>query len=391
MNSRAFLASILFVHLFWPLTLLADFSFKTEAFATLRKREFDKPIGAKSNLDEFFYFREEISYLSENWRATASPFLLVYNSQLVDIGTDGIVTSPFQPDRQLSLQTRLDHDRRTWTTLDLQEFFVGWSGDSLSLEFGRRILALGNFKLLPAWNKFNPTTTSLRPTWINGVDQLNGAYRSEKAKVIAYSIFDKDRLDQAQILEASYFATPFQYSLLAGQWWSANSVGFAMTIDSWGWLIKVETLSLNYFGSHQSLGKDFQSALGFERAFSEDWTINLEFLNQSSGESDRSKVISHQVTPHQSFRGRAYGAVEVRWTPNSFYVFSLLGLISLVDQSSMQGMTVSKQWGENAEISGGLFLPAGHGEFSKKAELDAASGGLNGAPAQYDLTIKYFY
>jgi hypothetical protein len=390
-SADTILSWIISAFLIWPTCSFADLGLKTEAFATLRKREFNKPIGVKENIDDFFYLKQEVSYLDGSWRATASPFALIYNSQLVGVSRDAISGSPFQPDRQLNLQTKFDHEPQTWAALDFQEIFVGWSGDSISLEFGRRILSLGNLKLLPVWNKFNPMTTSFRPTWINGVDQLNGSYRTEKTKIIAYSIFDKEPLDQAQLIEADYFLSPFQVSILGGSWWGANTLGFAVTADIWGWLLKLETLSLNYFGRHQSFESDVQTALGFERAFSEDWNFNLEFLGQSGGEADRDKIISHRVTPHQAFRGRAYGATEIRWTPNPFYAFSLLGLISMVDQSSMQGMTVVRQWGENAEISGGFFLPGGHGEFSDKAEVNFVTGGLIGAPSQYDLTVKYFY
>lgn len=359
----------------------AKWDFKTEAFFSARARHFDSVATAsmaEDNTDQFLYLREEFAYNSETWRMVASPFVLIENSRISQ-GSDPILTPIFSRRRQLGLETQLKGDPHVWSTLDFQELFVGWADDKYKVEAGRRIMSLGNLKILPGWNKFNPTATSFRPTWLNGVDQLNFALQTEMAKVIGYAVFDQDRMDQVQLLELDWVKDSWQWSFLAGQWWSANTVGLSVTQDVSGYLLKLEALVFDYYGAMEKFGQQHQWGAGMERSFAQDWALNLEFLVQSQGAKKTAEYASHVRTPHESLRGYAYAAGELKWTPDSFHTYSLVGLMSLVDRSSLQGLTIARQLRENTELSLGIFLPQGSdGEFS------------SGAPSQYDLTLKLF-
>lgn len=374
----------------------AKWDYKTEAFLSARARHFNSaatPSLAEDNTDQFLYLREEFAYSSEKWRMVASPFVMVENSQ-VSQGSDPILTPIFSRRRQLGLETQLKGDPHTVSTLDFQELFAGWADDKYKIEAGRRILSLGNLKILPGWNKFNPTATSFRPTWLSGVDQVNFSLQTETAKVIAYSVFDQDRIDQAQLFEMDFVNESLQWSLLAGQWWSANTAGLSVTYDISGYLLKFEALAFEYYGVKESFGHQNQWGAGIERSFAQDWAVNLEFLVQSHGAKKTEDYANHVRTPHESLRGYGYAAGELKWTPDSFHTLSLVSLLSLVDQSSLQGLTVARQLNENMELSLGIFIPQGNnGEFSPDARILSLTNAeaFTGAPSQVDLTLKLFF
>lgn len=357
---------------FLPVSGFAEWDFKSEVFWTGRAREI-KPnplFLEKENQDQFFYLREEITYQQEHWLAKVSPFVVVANSRKVKQGPSPLITPIYSSRKQMNLESRYDNDPYTRTALDFQELYAGWNQEAYSLELGRRILSLGNLKLVPAWNKFNPIGASFRPTWIMGVDQVKMVHQDEKSKFTLYGILDQNRLQQAQLLQYDFFLSPFQISFLGGDWWGAHSAGLSSTYDFEGWLFKLESLVFDYFGVYADYETQTQTGAGVERSFAQDWSINVEFFFQPEG----------AITPHRSLKGESYLAGELKWTPDSFYTYQWLWLYSSVDQSSLQGLVATKQWSENTEVSLGLFVPRGEGEFSPTV-----------APSQLDLTLKCFF
>ncbi len=378
---------------FFSLLARADLNTKTEAFWTTRYRSFDSTPFAKYNYDHFLYLKQELSYSNEDWHFQTSPFALVVNSQpvsRVSQASDPILTSIFSNRQKMNLQTKMDQDEYTHTVLDFQELFTTYSHEALSAQIGRRIISLGNLKLLPGWNKFNPTGASFRPTWLKGVDHLKLSWQNENSKISGYAMGDQNPAYEAHLLQLDHFVSPFQISLLGGTWWEATSFGLALTADVEGWLLKLEALQFDYLGDSKIYGTETQWGGGFERSFAQEWTANFEFLFQSSGAKKKEDYPTHLVSQHQSLRGQAYTAGEIKWTPNPFYTYSALVLYSLVDQSSLQGLTIAKQWNENTEVSLGAFLPAGDGEFSPDFKIVGLRA-YTGAPSQIDLTVKIFY
>lgn len=366
---------------------------KTEAFLTSRYRSFEETPFARNNQDNFGYLKQEFIYSNDSLRFQASPFILLENSQTVQLleqKGDPILTPIASGHRKLDLETRNDADERTQSVFDFQELFLSYNQDAVSLDVGRRILSLGNLKLLSGWNKFNPSGASFRPTWLKGVDQFKLTVEKENTKVIGYSIHETLETRDARLIQIDHFASPFQLSLLGGDWWEAKTLGLALTVDVAGWLLKFESLNFKYFKTQKNREEETQVGGGFERSFAQDWNINFEFFTQSQGAGKKEDYKTHNLSPHQALHGKTYVASELKWTPNPFYTYSALALFSTIDSSSLQGMTATHQWNENVEVGLGFLVPSGKGEFSPKFAM-IAPGKFQGAPSQVDLTLKMFY
>lgn len=363
---------------------------RTEAFFTTRYRKFSSSPLTQENQDNFLYFKHELTDTAGSVHWQVSPYLLFSNSQRVDQGGDPIVTPLFSSVRQMNIETHFDSNPSTRGIIDFQELAIEYSKYDFKIEMGRRILSIGNLKLFSVWNKFNPTAISFRPTWLTGIDQLKLSWQSDNNKIVGYSVFDQQESDRAQFVIYDHFASPFQFSFLVGQWWQSTSIGFSGNVDADGWLLKIEALSFSYFNLQSGRPNEIQTAMGVEHGFAQDWVVNLELFSQSQGATSRDGYVLFNKSPHQSFKGRYLGATEIKWSPDPFYSFSGLIAVSFIDQSSVLGLTCTRQINDNLELSLGVMLPQGDGELGSKFQLLSPTNSI-GVPAQADLTLKTYF
>ncbi|MGE3759576.1 MAG: hypothetical protein AB7H97_17555, partial [Pseudobdellovibrionaceae bacterium] len=226
--------SLLLGSLFLAVVAAADFDVKTEGFFTSRYRSFKETPFSKYNLDNFIFLKEELSYAQDSFNVQASPYIIVVDSKdvkRVKQAGDPILSPIFPARQKMNLRQKGEKSNKTHWLTDFQELFVSANHESLSLDVGRRIISLGNLKLLSGWNKFNPTGASFRPTWLRGVDNVKLAWQNESSKLIGYSIFDEDESYNARLLQMDHFMSPVQMSILTGTWWEAKTVGLAFTVD----------------------------------------------------------------------------------------------------------------------------------------------------------------
>jgi hypothetical protein len=207
------------------------------------------------------------------------------------------------------------------------------------ISLGRRPISLGVLRFFPVWNKFTlPLSFTPGPEWIDNPDGAMARYQSQDLSLRAIEIQGQGSAhDAVSLVEAKFSRQNMDAQILVGDWESRETAGLGLAVDHWGATWRLESLHFEprRSGHGSTTAGTDQVGLGFERALSAEWTVALEYYQQSLCVE---KIGGFGVAPLsdvQVLNGCRYVLPYVDYQINSLWHAGIGSLIQLGDRSGM--------------------------------------------------------
>ena len=243
------------------------------------------------------------------------------------------------------------------TMLDAGSLWASYNTESWQFSGGRRAMGIGVLKVIPVWNRLYPVLpTASGYMFINNPDIFDVRWNQGQWTIASYSIFSQYYDDSISAVELINYGDKVENHFLLSRWWNQNTAGYSTVVDSSFGIFRLESLLV---AKEDKSKGGFQVGLGWEKAFTEKFSLLAEYYHSTYGAQDFDDYLALTPTPFRALLASDYIYPQMTYKFTDFYSQNLGFLTNMIDQSFMLIAESTYSYSDNTDFFVTLRCPFG--------------------------------